>query len=201
MFKCIQFRGTCRAYGTALHIFQHKAPAALQLPSWRTILHPHMSSLSQTHLRKHSMTRKHALTRAHLGTVSHTHTLAIHCVFTEMQENTQANLCTHPRGAHTHGDGCIYKLTCTHVVMSKHKPAACACTHTELLACTGTFTSTHPTLLTPTHVFPWVGVGTGVPCVPPFSQHRCSQARREFPAAKLQLTNSEIPSPVIAGPS
>lgn len=27
--------------------------------------------------------------------------------------------------------------------------------HTKLLACTGTFPCTLPTLLTPTHVFPW----------------------------------------------
>lgn len=81
-----------------------------------------------------------------------------------MQENSQANLFTHPPGAHTQSDRCRYKLTCTHMVMNRHKHAACACTHTKLLACTGTSTSTHPTLLTPTHVFPWVGVGTGALC-------------------------------------
>lgn len=167
MFKRIQFRGTCRAYGAAPHIFQHTAPATLQLPSWRTLLHPHMFCLSQTHLRKHNTTYKHTITQAHMGTVSltHTHTLAICCVFIERQEGTWANIYTPTRG-HTHSEGCIYKLTCTHMVMDKHKYATCACTHTKLPACTGTFTCSHPALLTPTHVFPWAGVGMAVPRSP-----------------------------------
>lgn len=149
-------------------------------------------------------------TRSHTGThgdgITGTHTLTICRVFIDMHEDAQANLFAHPRGAHTHGDGYAHKLTCTHMVVNKCGRVTCARAHThaELLACTGTFIRTHPARLTPTHVFPQAGAWPGVPgspVCPPLSQHCCGQAKREFPAAKLQLTDLEAAAPALAGPS
>lgn len=91
------------AYGTVLHIFQHRASATLQFSSWRTILHPHISSLFQTHLRKHNMTCKHALTQAHMGTVSltHTHTGNSLCIHRDAGKFTGQLIYTPTRGSHT----------------------------------------------------------------------------------------------------
>lgn len=108
-------------------------------------------------------------TGAHRGSVTDTHTLAICCVFIEMQENTWANLFTHPQGAHTHNpsDG-LYNLTCTHLVMNKHKHATCACTpsclHAQVPSPAPTLPCSHPPMCS------HGGCGdrsSCEPCVPP----------------------------------
>jgi len=106
------------------------------------------------------------LTGTHGDGVTGTHTLTVCPVFIDTHEDTQASLSAHPRGAHIRHDGCARKLTCTRMVMNTQRRVTCTCTHTELPACTGTFTRTHPAPLTPSHVLSRAGAWQGVPGSP-----------------------------------